>query len=267
MGLNTDGTSFGLLPFETEMRRRLWWQIVLLDYRASELSGAGPALIDYTWTTKLPLNVNDSDLFPDMRDPPKEHQGVTEMVFVLQRCEIFYAAQEIRNGCHSHEEIDKSVSAVEQGIEQRYLDFCDLSVPLHLLSTLMARTGLSKLRAGPLHPFTVANSGGLADSGKETLFVLYLQMLEHHNTMMGSPILKRFLWHIGNNMPAPALIYCMVALRQRPKGELADRAWKILEESCDRTWASAQHEGQSKYKERPLYVALCNLTMKAWEAS
>jgi len=31
MGLSTDGTHYTMPPFEVEMRRRLWWQIVLLD--------------------------------------------------------------------------------------------------------------------------------------------------------------------------------------------------------------------------------------------
>ena len=36
MGLHRDGTAFGLKPFETELRRRLWWQICIIDSRSSE---------------------------------------------------------------------------------------------------------------------------------------------------------------------------------------------------------------------------------------
>lgn len=90
MGLNIDGTTYGLPPFQVEMRRRVWWQIMLLDIRVSELSGAGHSVLGHSWETKLPLNVNDSDLFPDMRDPPLEHPGATEMIFVLQRCEVSF---------------------------------------------------------------------------------------------------------------------------------------------------------------------------------
>ena len=36
----------------------------------------------------MPLDVNDGDLYPDMKEPPMEHTGVTEMVFCLTRCEI-----------------------------------------------------------------------------------------------------------------------------------------------------------------------------------
>lgn len=41
LGLHRDGTRFGLSPFETETRHRLWWSIYLLDLRASEYRGIG----------------------------------------------------------------------------------------------------------------------------------------------------------------------------------------------------------------------------------
>jgi hypothetical protein len=97
MGLNFDGTSYGLPPFEVEMRRRLWWQVHLLDLRVSELSGAGSSILNHTWTTKLPSNINDSDLFPDMREPPQDHPGATEMVFVLHRCEVTNLVQQLQD--------------------------------------------------------------------------------------------------------------------------------------------------------------------------
>jgi len=36
LNLHRDGHGLQHTPFEAEMRRRLWWQIVLLDMRASE---------------------------------------------------------------------------------------------------------------------------------------------------------------------------------------------------------------------------------------
>ncbi|KAL8634535.1 MAG: hypothetical protein Q9228_007870, partial [Teloschistes exilis] len=39
MGLHRDGADLKLPPLETEIRRRLWWQILLLEVRAAEFSG------------------------------------------------------------------------------------------------------------------------------------------------------------------------------------------------------------------------------------
>jgi hypothetical protein len=35
IGIHRDGSHFALTPFEIEMRRRLWWQVCILDARAS----------------------------------------------------------------------------------------------------------------------------------------------------------------------------------------------------------------------------------------
>ncbi|KAG5660910.1 hypothetical protein KAF25_002553, partial [Fusarium avenaceum] len=45
MGLHRDGETLGLPPFETEIRRRLWWQIYMLDARSAVQSGLGPSLM------------------------------------------------------------------------------------------------------------------------------------------------------------------------------------------------------------------------------
>ena len=39
MGLHRDGTYLGLSPFETEMRRRLWWMMRMFDSHMAELAG------------------------------------------------------------------------------------------------------------------------------------------------------------------------------------------------------------------------------------
>jgi len=44
------------------MRRRLWWQIIILDCRSAELSGSkSTSLLELD--IQVPANVNDVDLF------------------------------------------------------------------------------------------------------------------------------------------------------------------------------------------------------------
>ncbi|KAI0167165.1 fungal-specific transcription factor domain-containing protein [Hypoxylon sp. FL1284] len=87
MGLHRDGEFLGLAPFETEMRRRLWWRIVLLDAMYALMSGLGHSLLPRSWDTKTPLNVNDSDLYPTMTMiQPKD--SPTDMIFCLICCEM-----------------------------------------------------------------------------------------------------------------------------------------------------------------------------------
>lgn len=266
MGLNFDGTSYGLLPFEVEMRRRLWWQIVLLDFRISELSGAGNSILTHVWTTKLPLNVNDSDLFPDMREPPSEHPDrVTEMIYVLQRCEAADLLQKLRNSTDPIAVKDAAIDELSKRIEQKYLQYCDPSVPLHLFSTLMARSGMCKLHVGPRHP-NMVHSKELQKDEKDKLIKYSLAMIENHNVLMATKCLKPFLWHSLTNSPFPSHIYLLVALRHNANDELADRAWTHIGESFRLRKVVWESNDSVKHQGTALQLALANLTIKAWEA-
>lgn len=87
LGLHHDGTDFGLSPYEVEMRRRLWWELRLLDYRASEKCGI-PASMVVDSTTRMPLNIYDSDFDQTTEAPLKEREEATEMSFSLLRFEL-----------------------------------------------------------------------------------------------------------------------------------------------------------------------------------
>lgn len=152
IGLSADGTTYGLLPFEVEMRRRLWWQIVLIDSRLAEVSGAGPTLLTYPWATKLPSNINDSDLFPDMREKPFEQPNISESLFVRLKCEILlFTTQRLRPGEQKLADREVVIDEFEQRIEREYLVHCDLSIPLHFMSAMLTHSAIKKLRLGHGH--------------------------------------------------------------------------------------------------------------------
>lgn len=150
MGLSTERTNASITPFEAEMRRRLWWQIILLESRVAELSGGSVCMLSYTWNTKLPANINDSDLFLDMRDPPVERPGLTEMIYVRLRCEICQFLQRSRDITGSLAVEEGGIDAFEQSLEREYFSYCDPSVSFHLLSSTMARLAICKLRMANL---------------------------------------------------------------------------------------------------------------------
>jgi hypothetical protein len=77
--------------FESEMRIRLWWQLNALDSRArgSHVPGMRPPALVEFGDIRVPLNINDADLHPDMTEPPTEHIGPTEMTCVLIKFHTF----------------------------------------------------------------------------------------------------------------------------------------------------------------------------------
>ena len=80
LGLHRDGSNYpNVTPFKQEMRRRIWWQTVILDSRASEEIGCDPAIYDMMADTQLPRNLNDSDMTFDMKELPESKVGFTDM--------------------------------------------------------------------------------------------------------------------------------------------------------------------------------------------
>lgn len=86
MGLHQDGERLGLSPFETEMRRRLWWQLVLQDTHFALGAGLGHSLLPRDSHTLEPRNLNDADIYPAATEPFPDRDGPTEMVL----CSVMY---------------------------------------------------------------------------------------------------------------------------------------------------------------------------------
>ncbi|CAK7226003.1 hypothetical protein SCUCBS95973_006056 [Sporothrix curviconia] len=88
MGLHRDGAHLRLRPFDTEMRLRLWWHLCVLDSRAPEDQGLQPTIAVTNWELRLPRNVNDAQLYPDMAMLPADVGDTwTDMSFFLMQTE------------------------------------------------------------------------------------------------------------------------------------------------------------------------------------
>ncbi|KAI1079035.1 fungal-specific transcription factor domain-containing protein [Whalleya microplaca] len=102
LNLHRDGAGARFPPLEAELRRRLWWQLIVLDIRASEDRGTTTVVARDSYDTRLPLNVNDEDFAPGGVAQPVERRGPTDATFSLctaQSSGIFlYLAHAQRTG-------------------------------------------------------------------------------------------------------------------------------------------------------------------------
>lgn len=64
--------------YNSQLRRRLWRQIVWIDGRSHQQIGIKPSLQEIR-ISPLPANLNDADINPDMTEMPMIHKGPTEM--------------------------------------------------------------------------------------------------------------------------------------------------------------------------------------------
>jgi Fungal specific transcription factor domain len=131
MGLHRDGESLALPPFEVEIRRRLFWQLLPLDGFAGGVS-TGISTAPNDWDTKQPLNINDDQIYPGITQQPEGRKGATEMMYCLARSEL--SKLYTRTGVKIKDvgavlqfkdraELEKVIDEVEDIIESKYLRY------------------------------------------------------------------------------------------------------------------------------------------------
>ncbi|KAF2237244.1 hypothetical protein EV356DRAFT_511953 [Viridothelium virens] len=242
LGLHRDGSHFNLSPFETEIRRRLWWQICILDSRASEDHGCDPSVIDQLFDTEMPLNVNDNEISPDMTEFPELRAGFTEMTFSLIRCEVTSTFRRLnyvppnpkmcfeKFSSATFEDKKRWVTECHQRLEERYLKYCDMSVPLYWVTATTCRLIMAKMWLMIYHPFQRKDGGrSLPPDVKDKLFLTSLENIEYMLLLETEAQTMKWGWLIKTYVQWHALAFLLTELCVRTKGPMVDRAWAAVE--------------------------------------
>jgi hypothetical protein len=272
IGLHRESASRDVSVFEAEMRRRLWWQILILDFRSAQLSGSRVESDGRIFETKRPLNVNDSDLSPRMKELPVEHPGITDMLFCSIRYEIGEFMRQYRSlklfdglgqrttAAVSLMEKDKAINEFEDMLEKKYLRYTDPSIPLHFLSAGLAKSAVCQMRLLAHHPRQYPDKGAsLSQSEKDMIFSTSLKMVEYDNIGPTTNSVRGYMWHMKIYLQLDAFIYVLGELRNRIEGEQVDHAWQQVRLVFE------NHPEMVSDTKNSLYFAIGNLALKAWE--
>ncbi|KAK4140771.1 putative C6 transcription factor [Dichotomopilus funicola] len=276
LGIHRDGAALGLPPFETEMRRRLFYTLMPLDARASQFAGMGAPVWPGGWDTRPPRNVNDIDIWPGMKDGevPVERKGVTEMVFCLAR--VCVGGYFLQSDAHGHGPMmgqfrdaaaaSEMADRAEAEVEEKFLRYCDVVNPLHFLTACMVRAGIATLRLRIVLPHANPGADTDADPGAvKEAFSLAMKILKSDDTLCSHPGLQKYWWHTGSFFvwgTWDAFIFVLTTLLKRRglvRAEEVREAWDGVE-------AMYRHHEELVGSKRALYRALRRLTVKAWDA-
>lgn len=253
MGIHRDGTTFSLKPFETEMRRRLWWHICILDIRAAEDHGVDPCIHEAFYDTRLPLNINDEDISPDSNKLPEDRLGCTEMTFFLIRCEVTLVVRRLhyippgnkspeRNEFISVEQREDLIEALNKRLEERYLKYCDMSVPIFWVCATVARLIIAKAWLVVHHPMTRNDHGaGLPPTTRDRLFLTSVEVLEFSHLLETNENTSKWSWLFRTYIQWHAVAFILSELCVRAKCPAVDRAWCAVEAVYD-GWESEAKE-------------------------
>ncbi|KAL3441068.1 fungal-specific transcription factor domain-containing protein [Aspergillus insuetus] len=268
MNLHRDGEALGLPPFEVQMRRRLFWQLLPLDSYASQVSGVGISLPPNSWDTQPPLNVNDSDIFPSMTEQPVERKGATEMIFCLSRLQLhnFYTRKSVKSDSagttqpQNQEEVEATIGEVEDFIETKYLRYCDIVNPLHFLTSAMVRSATNAVRLRARMPLLLKDTTTPAE--RRALDTLAERILVTQSAVYSNPSLAKFRWQTQTFFIWDALICILRCL-----ADVGFYSASQLTTTWDKVTEVYLNHPEILQGRRTLHVTIGNMTMKAWRVN
>lgn len=279
IGVHRDGIYFGLAPFEVEMRRRLWWQVCLLDARASEDHGCDATIAVAQFDTQMPLNVNDADLNPDMTELPESRKEFTDMTFCLLSCEaanIFRRILYVPLGsvqsnntfaASTDEQKEKWIIECHQSMAETYLADSDLSVPPVWVADTITRLILSKMWLMVYYPFQRLDVGAkLSRRIKDKLFLASVETIEYANQLDNDPRAQKWGWFFHSYFQWHSITFLLSELCNNTQGERVERAWRAIEILVQRRFGDAQTDPRRALLWRPLKRLMVNARMAREQA-
>jgi hypothetical protein len=275
IGIHNESALVKCTALEAEMRRRLWWSLVLFDTRIGEMADWRTSALIPTWDCKIPLNVNDSGLRAEMKEPPRVLEKSSEALFAVVRGELaefirnttFYLdfvapalkpiAKDVQNGPIPE---GGELVALEKMIEDKYLKSCDPANPLHFMTIWTTRGFLAKYRLVEYRSKYYGSSVPQTEAQRDIAFSHALDILKCDTKLVASPLTKGFLWLVHLYFPFPAYFHLVQDLRRRPTRRQAEQAWKVMSDNYE------AHFGFQDRGDNRFFRIFADIIMRAWEA-
>ncbi|PON20298.1 hypothetical protein TGAM01_v210849 [Trichoderma gamsii] len=161
IGLDNESSLAKCDIVEAEMRRRLWWALVLFDTRICELIDTKKTALTPMWDCRIPLNVNESELRTGLREIPRTQTRISDSIFVVVRGVIadfirhspFYfkftnpAMNAATRTASTKSDVDGGeVDAFKKELEENYLQLCNPEIPLQFMTIWTARGSIARYR-------------------------------------------------------------------------------------------------------------------------
>ncbi|KAL6918984.1 hypothetical protein FSST1_003010 [Fusarium sambucinum] len=268
MGIQSEAKNARCSILEAELRRRLWWSLVLFDSRFSALGDHKPTTLVPSWDCALPINVSDSELREETKTPPKVQDQATEAIFAIVRGEIgefyrnspFYLAftNPVMKPLAKKLPPGGDVT-LEKTIEDKYLRFCDPDNRVHFMAMWTARSNVMNCRLMNDYLTYLDTSTGYTPERQEAAVLCALNWLEYDTKLSSSPLTKNFRWFLQLHFPFPAYIRVIQHLKGQPFSDQTERAWKVMHENY-----SARAAPDANIP-APVFRPFTNIVLYAWE--
>lgn len=272
MGLDNESSNVKCGPLEGEMRRRLWWALLLFDNRVCEMGDYRAVTLNPSWSCKVPANINDSDLREEMETLPQSHDRPTEMTMAILRYKV---ADLVRHSSFfldftnpalkalaNPKDHGGSLGTLQQQIEDEYLHHCNPDYPLQFMTIWLTRGHIARYLL--FQHFSIPLDKQTSQQ-RSSAITHALAMLSCDTTIMTHPYTTKHSWFLFFHFPFPAYIHILQHLKREPLASQAQLCWKTLSESCNVRFTNPEYEAHPFHK-TPMFAVFTRIVVKAWES-
>ncbi|KAI9789148.1 MAG: hypothetical protein M1833_002765 [Piccolia ochrophora] len=229
-------------PFEREMRRRLWWQICVLDRHGSIDRGSDPIVASDSFSTRLPLSVHDEDLVPDDRHEVHRREEFTVMTLSLVTHEVFDTERRLNYvpAGDSTRSTDTTsdpwaqrrgwVVESQQRMEDKYLRHCDMIVPAQRYTKSIGDIIIATLWLYTYRPLQRrSDSPTSAAIPPPDILHLSIEVVEKALRVPMDSSSRPYIWISTIWVQWHALAVMIAELCVQTEGATVERAWNIVD--------------------------------------
>ncbi|KAM0185567.1 hypothetical protein ACHAPQ_008233 [Fusarium lateritium] len=269
MGLPTEARNTKCSILEGELRRRLWWSLVLFDSRVSTLGDHKMTTLVPGWDCALPTNVSDSELREETKTPPKPQEQATEAIFAVVRSEI---GDCIRNSPYYIEFTNPAVkplakklpedmdAVLEKELDDKYLRFCDTENRVHFMTFWTARVSIANRRLMSDYLLLLDPSVKYTPAHQEAAVRQAITWLECDTKLATSPLTKGFHWFFQMYFPFPAYARIVQDMKGQAFSGETERGWKAMHDNY------AARCRLDSLVHALMFIPFTNIIMGAWDA-
>jgi hypothetical protein len=239
LGMHRDGDGVTLGAFHAEMRRRLWWQLVVLDVLLSTDRGSEPLIRDGGSTTRRPLHINDADINIQSSLPIQEQSHMVGMTLPLTYMEALHTLKTINLSQVSTELHASLASSFLENLESRYplktksgssVDLSDTRAWLVHMSGQLLSLMMWLAVQYPLHRRVEESHEFSKHQALRTALALLVMRQRIEEASLAAP----FHWWFQMIEPWHALAVALSILCSKTKEEVVKEAWPVVCQAYDR---------------------------------
>jgi hypothetical protein len=235
MGLHRDGTTFGLTAVDTHVRRLIWYQICFLDVRTCEATGPRPQIRKEEYDTKLPLNVNDTDLMT--ASPPTDDLPYwTDMTLSKLKFECYELIRQLWVDMQRMDQKKLSLTSVLNRIkkfrattEAKYSPLVQGNTPKQILAKQMYRASSNRALVVILQRYAVGTNYPMPERLRNLLIEACMGTVEAGVAMETRPELATWAWYRGAILQYHAAVLLVFEVYARPDMPEAARIWSSVD--------------------------------------